>query len=111
MHTRNTTTTKKRVSVGKALFVLELLTHDDTQLVLDYFGDYSQASYLDLLVSTQLDSSRLDHLLEKLTEANVLLEMDSVYGTDYELNFKRLRIISQLTKKLTYGIPKPALVR
>jgi hypothetical protein len=112
MHTRNTTTTTQRVSMGKALFVLELLAHEDTQLVLDFFGEYPCGSYLDLLVSTQLDAERLEYLLGRLLETNVLLEKDSVYGTEYEPNFDRLRVIAKGTKKLSHGIAKqPALVR
>ena len=109
MHTRNTTTTTRRGSVNKILFILELLTLDDTQRILDFFRDYQQGSYLDLLVSTQLESSKLEILLERLTKANVLIETNSIYGTEFEVNFHRLRIISKFTKELSYTIPKQAL--
>lgn len=112
MYTRNTKTLKKaRVSVGKALGVLHMLTREDTQLVLNYFTSYSRASYLDLLVHTQLDAEHLERLLEELMETNVLIEDCSVYGTEYELNGNRLRNISRLTKKLSNSMEKTIRIR
>lgn len=113
MHTRNTTQKQKResVSLGKAISVLELLTHQDTQLVLNYFCQYRQASYLDLLVFSQLDADYLGHLLEALCQARIIRESDSVYGTEYELNFRRIKLISSLTRGLADGVrvPEPVL--
>lgn len=95
--------------MDKILFILELLALDDTQRILGFFGDFQQASFLDLLVSTQMDMSRLELLLEHLIEANVIIETSSVYGTEYEINFNRLRIISRFTKELSYSKSKQAL--
>jgi len=114
MHTRNTTQTHKResVSVGKAISVLELLTHRDTQLILNYFCQHHQVSYLDLLAFSRLDSDYLLHLLDALCRSRIIGKRSSMYSTVYELNFRRLKVIASLTRGLADGVcvAEPVLV-
>lgn len=106
MHTRNTTNTPKKagVSVGRAISILELLTREDTQLVLNYFCTYHQASYLDLLIYAQLEPDRLEALLQALQKAQIIREHTTVYGTEYQLNFARMKGITRLVRCLTADV-------
>lgn len=103
MNMLNTTAEKRETALAEAIFILHTLSDPLSESILDYFLENPEATLLDLIIATGIDSMTLDMQLDLLCQTKVVQSYNNLYSSWYQIDYQRLdqvnRIAHQLAKR------------
>ncbi len=106
MHTIETLTAmrpKNERDISKAIELLNALVHPGTRSILEFFHEYREGTYVDLLVHCQ--EVQLDRNLQFLVKAGILIQRETYAGTKYRTNRIKLFRVRKAALALTTNKP------
>jgi len=80
--------------------ILETLISPFSIPIIEFMKEHVNASFSELVMSTNMDATALDEHLEHMCEAGILHRIDEFFGQSFALNYKKLKTISRVGREL-----------
>lgn len=100
MNIWNTIAAEPDTAASKAIFTLQALSDPHSVPILDYLLEHGEATLLDLMIATELDSETLEMQLERLCQTRVVQWHSNIYSSHYELDYQQLNRVQDIARQL-----------
>lgn len=96
----NTIAAKQDSAVEKALFTLQTLSDPYNVPILDFLLEHSEATLLDLIIATGLDTEILETQLDVLCQTKVVQLQSDLYKNWYSIDYQHLQKVNRIAEQL-----------
>lgn len=103
MNICNTISAKWETALTEAIFTLQTLQEALSVRILDYLKENDEATLLDLLIATGMDTHTLDLQLDLLCQTNVVQLRSNIYDSWYKIDYQRLEKVNGIARQLVSG--------
>lgn len=100
MNMLNTLATRRETALSEAIFTLQTL-HDSLSVpILDYLLKNDEATLLDLIIATGMDTFTLEMQLDLLCQTKVVQSDSDLYSSWYQIDYQRLEKVNATAHQL-----------
>jgi len=103
MNMWNTMAAEQVSALGKALFMLETLAHPEHESVLNYLLEHQEATLLDLIIATGMDSDSLEEQLDLLCQTGVVQLHSDMHNNFYLADNQQIKTLNRVVRQLVQG--------
>lgn len=100
MNIWNTLAARRETALTEAIFTLQTLGDALSVTILDYLQENGEATFLDLLIATEMDTTTLELQLDLLCQTKAITFHSDIYGSWYELDYQILEKVNVITRQL-----------